>query len=178
MAVIGTGLYAGFCFAYAITVTRGLSALTDDGYVAAMRALNAATPSVPFAAIFAGSAVLLVLALAAQRRSRPAAPLLGAALLCYLGAVAVTLLGNVPLNGRLAGDGDPAALRQLFEEPWNTYHAIRTGLALVAFGLAAATAVWPSRSRSLHHGSSRRVTSRVDHEVPGVYTPANGTLSS
>ena len=47
MAVISTGLYAGFCFAYAFTVSRGLATLTDDGYVSAMRALNEATPSVP-----------------------------------------------------------------------------------------------------------------------------------
>ncbi|MEV0270685.1 DUF1772 domain-containing protein [Hamadaea sp. NPDC050747] len=137
LTTILSGLYAGFCVAYALTVMPGLAETDDETFVVTMRAVNAATPSVPFALIFGGPVVLGVVALVLHRRQRRTAILLAAALACALGTAAVTLLGNVPLNGQLARAGDPAVLRQTFESSWVTFHLLRTVLAIGASGLVA-----------------------------------------
>jgi len=140
LTVLTTGLYAGFCLAYQLTVVPGLRTVGDDAYVASMRALNAATPSVPFAVIFGGSAVLLVASTVLGRRRRSSVLPLAAALGAYAVVVVVTLLGNVPLNGALTEAGDAGALRDAFEQPWAAFHTARTVLAVLAFGLTAVAA--------------------------------------
>ena len=144
LAVISTGLYAGFCFAYAITVKPALSTLADDDYVVAVRAINTATPSIPFAVIFAGSGILLAAAITQNLHTGTAILLLGGAVACYIAVVAVTFLCNVPLNATLATTGDATTLRHQFEHSWNTYHGVRTGLAVIAFTVTAAVSAWPS----------------------------------
>ncbi|MEV6969116.1 DUF1772 domain-containing protein [Hamadaea sp. NPDC051192] len=147
LATILSGLYAGFCVAYALTVMPGLAETDDKTFVDAMRSVNEATPSVPFALIFAGPVVLSSAALVMHRAQRRTAILLAAALACSVATVAVTLLGNVPLNGRMTEAGDPAALRAAFEGPWVTFHLLRTALAIGAFGLVAAASAG-ARERS------------------------------
>lgn len=62
-ATLTTGLIAGFFYAYACSVTRGLALLPDDRYVAAMQAINATVRNGVFAFSFFGAALSLILAL-------------------------------------------------------------------------------------------------------------------
>ncbi|MER6365549.1 anthrone oxygenase family protein [Kitasatospora sp. NPDC001527] len=144
LALVCTGLFAGFCFCYAFAVVRALARLDDRAYVVAMRHLNEAVPSPPFLVVLAGTALLPWAVLAGGFGDGGSRTwLLGAAALCAAGAIAVTLLGNVPMNARLAAgnpvtEADWHALRQGFEARWNALHAARTALVAAAFGLLAA----------------------------------------
>ncbi|WP_051468831.1 DUF1772 domain-containing protein [Actinomadura oligospora] len=141
LATVSVGLFAGFCFCYAVAITRGLAHLDDQAYVTAMRRLNEAVPSVPFFLVFGGSLLLPLVAFAFSSPRHPtwATWLVGAAAVCCVAAFAISVAGNVPLNGRLAAAvtrdaADFHRARQTFEHTWNVLHLFRTllsGLALV-----------------------------------------------
>ncbi|MFE7464595.1 DUF1772 domain-containing protein [Streptomyces sp. NPDC057499] len=139
LAVITTGLYAGFMLTFRIAIMPGIAALPDEQFTAAMRRFNEKVPGPAFLVLFLG-----VIAF-------PAAVVIGgdggtdrvlavAALVCAIAGHLITIGGNIPLNTALArseGDDDRAA-RTAFEAPWNRLHLIRTLLTLLAFALLAA----------------------------------------
>ena len=57
-------------------------------------------------------------------------PALAASALAFL----VTVVLNVPLNDGLARGGDPAALREEFEDPWVAWNVVRAVLLTVTLG--------------------------------------------
>jgi uncharacterized membrane protein len=149
LALVATGLLAGFFYAYSSSVNLGLGDLDDRGYVAAMQAINDSIPNGVFVLSFVGAPLLLIVATAlhAAPRSPRLAPLLLAGALVIGGGLLVTVLANVPLNDDLAAvnpDADQEVLaraRADYEDPWNTWNAIRT----VACTAALACLAWALR---------------------------------
>jgi uncharacterized membrane protein len=149
LALVATGLLAGFFYAYSSSVSLGLGELDDRGYVAAMQAINDSIPNGVFVLSFVGAPLLLIVATAlhAASHSPRLAPLLLAGGLVIGGGLLVTFLANVPLNDDLAGV-DPNAGQEVlararadYEDPWNTWNAVRT----ITCTAALASLAWALR---------------------------------
>jgi uncharacterized membrane protein len=146
LALIATGLLAGFFYAYSSSVNLGLGDVDDRGYVAAMQAINDSIPNGVSVLSFVGAPLMLIVATAlhASSRSPRLAPLLLAGGLVIGGGLLVTFLANVPLNDDLAavnpdaGQEVLARARADYEDPWNTWNAVRT----VACTAALACLAW------------------------------------
>ncbi|WP_432059643.1 DUF1772 domain-containing protein [Streptomyces sp. S1] len=145
LAVVCTGLYAGFMLVFLTGVMPALARLTDAEFVTAMRRINEYVPRAVFLTVFLGVVAFPAAALLVPVDGRTDAQtwLLLAGLGCAVLNHAVTLGGNIPLNNALASApaGDPAAVRAAFEKRWNGFHRARTALIAVAFGLLTAAAV-------------------------------------
>lgn len=139
LAVITTGLYAGFMLTFLVAVMPGLAALSDEGFTAAMRRFNEKVPGPAFLVLFLG--VIAFPAVAAfTEYGEDGWLLVVVALVCAVVSHLVTIAGNIPLNQALAESegGDDSAARTAFEARWNTLHRFRTALSLAAFVLLAA----------------------------------------
>ncbi|HYN97594.1 MAG TPA: anthrone oxygenase family protein [Pilimelia sp.] len=142
-ATVTAGLSAGLFVAYANSVMPGLARGDDRTLVVAMQNINVAILNGWFAASFAGAPLLTALAavLHATGPTRPALPWIGAALLLYALALAITFAGNIPLNDRLAAAGEPdrigdlAAVRAAFEAAWVRLNLLRAVTHVASFGL-------------------------------------------
>jgi uncharacterized membrane protein len=147
LALVATGLLAGFFYTYSSSVSLGLGDLDDRGYVAAMQAINDSIPNGVFVLSLVGAPLLLIVttALHAASHSPRLAPLLLACGLVIGGGLLVTFLANVPLNDDLAAV-DPDAGRDVlaradYEDPWNTWNAVRT----ITCTAALASLAWALR---------------------------------
>ncbi|MER5846007.1 anthrone oxygenase family protein [Streptomyces sp. NPDC002012] len=141
LAVITTGLYAGFLLTFLIAIMPGIAALPDERFTAAMRRFNEKVPGPAFLVLFAGVIAFPVAVVVGADDDADRA-LAVAALVCAVGSHLITIIGNIPLNKALAaseGGGDSAA-REAFESRWNNLHRIRTALSLAAFALLAVAA--------------------------------------
>ncbi|MER7723296.1 DUF1772 domain-containing protein [Streptomyces sp. NPDC096323] len=139
VAVITTGLYAGFMLTFLVAIMPGLAALPDEGFTAAMRRFNEKVPGPAFLVLFLG--VIAFPAVAAfTEHGEDGWPLITVALACAVVSHLVTIAGNIPLNTALAESegGDDKAARTAFETRWNALHRFRTALSLAAFVLLAA----------------------------------------
>ncbi|MFE8937119.1 DUF1772 domain-containing protein [Streptomyces sp. NPDC007872] len=145
LAVVCTGLHAGFMLIFLTGVMPALARLTDAEFVTAMRRINECVPRAVFLAVFLGVAALPAAALLVPADGRTDAQkwLLLAGLVCAVLNHLVTLGGNIPLNNALASApaDDPAPVRAAFEARWNAFHRARTVLITVSFGLLTAAAV-------------------------------------
>jgi uncharacterized membrane protein len=157
LALLATGLLAGFFYAYSSSVNQGLGDLDDAGYIAAMQSINDAVPNGVFVLSFVGSPLLLALATAAHAGSDRLLPLALATGFVLLGGLLVTFTANVPLNDELARADLTAApdvlarARDDYEDPWNAWNAVRAAsctaaLACVGWALLAG----PRRVRQPH----------------------------
>ena len=134
----------GFFYAWVCSTMWGLDAADPRVAIAAMQAMNASVRNVVFAPAFFATPVVLVLAaaLALARRLPRAALLFGVAALVYAaGALAPTLLVNVPMNEALAAVDpaapDAAAIWSEYSRPWQFWNQVRTaasGLCLLVVG--------------------------------------------
>ena len=100
-ATLTTGLIGGFFYAYACSVSVGLTLLPDERYVAAMQAINATVRNGLFAFSFFGAVLSLLLALALHAPKYRSRRFVLVALACVLyigGGFMVTFLVNVPMN--------------------------------------------------------------------------------
>ncbi|RST14462.1 DUF1772 domain-containing protein [Streptomyces sp. WAC05374] len=142
LAIISTGLYAGFMLIFLTGIMPAFARLTDEQFVTVMRRVNAQVPRAVFMTAFAGVAVFPALALAVPvaGRSEGQRWLIVAGLVCAVLNHLVTIGGNVPLNNALAAsEGGPATpARQAFESRWNTFHLIRTLFVTASFALLVA----------------------------------------
>jgi uncharacterized membrane protein len=140
LAIVATGLAAGFFYAYDVSVTRGLAIVDDRTYVETMQAINSTVRNAPFALSFFGALLLSGIALMMRvRKPRSLGTwLVAAGFLLYAGGVfAVTFAFNVPLNDELAGYKDLAAVdvaraRADYESDWNMWNNLRTVSALAS----------------------------------------------
>ncbi|MGR8010499.1 anthrone oxygenase family protein [Streptomyces hypolithicus] len=144
LAVVATGLYAGFMLIFLTGIMPALGRLTDEQFTSAMRRINEDVPRGVFVAVMLASVAFPVAALAVPGDDRSAAQwvLLGAGFGCVLLNHLVTVAGNVPLNNALAASeqaGTPDRdARAAFETRWNRLHLVRT--LLVTAGFVAITA--------------------------------------
>ncbi|MFB7913503.1 DUF1772 domain-containing protein [Streptomyces sp. NPDC056061] len=143
LALLTTGLYAGFLLTFLIAIMPGIAALPDERFTDAMRRFNERVPGPLFLVLFVG-VIVLPAAVVVTRGGNAVAGRSWAvtALGCALGSHLVTITGNIPLNKALATSegGDDRAARTAFEARWNTLHRIRTVLSLAAFALLVVAA--------------------------------------
>lgn len=139
-----TALLAGLFFGFSVAVNGGLHRLRDSEYARAMQSINVVILNPIFFLSFMGPVVLLPLATFVNWGEVSARPelLLAASALYIVGTFGVTIVGNVPLNEKLAKldvDGSDektvTAARAAFEQPWNRLHTIRTLAAVAATAL-------------------------------------------
>jgi len=141
LAGILTALVTGLYFGYSVSVNGGLHRLTDSEYVKAMQSINAVIQNPIFFVSFIGPLILLPLATVLQRdaNSMQFALLLASSVLYIAGSFGLTMVGNVPLNQRLAkfdvtkaSGNEIAHARAEFEKPRNRFHTIRPTASIAA----------------------------------------------
>ena len=136
-----TALVTGLYFGFSVSVNGGLHRLNDYEYVKAVQSINTVIQNPFFIVSFIGPVLLLPLATFLQRdaNSMQFALLLASSVLYTAGSFGLTMLGNVPLNQRLAkfdvtkaSGNEIAQARAGFEKPWNRLHTIRTIASIAA----------------------------------------------
>lgn len=142
VATVFAGLMAGLFYAWSISVTSGLVQVSNHHYLAAFQQMNRAILNPVFFVPFFGQAIILPI-LTYQVYRSPSADgfqyLLAATLLYWLGCMAVTMFGNVPLNNTLEVlqidlmlTEQRADFRSKFEQKWNQLNWIRTICTLLS----------------------------------------------
>jgi uncharacterized membrane protein len=158
LAATTTGLSAGLFFGFQVSIIPAFTTLPDRQYIEAMQAINIAIQNPVFLFAFVGAAIFLPVA-AYMYRGTPRSPqftlLLAAALLYIIGAFGITSAINVPMNDTLAAFSlhassaqAAAAARTAFENPWNTWHLIRTLASIGSFILAIVACFSPNTAPS------------------------------
>jgi uncharacterized membrane protein len=149
-AATTAALIAGFFYAYAASVNRGLGRLSDADYVAAMQSINDTVRNPVFALSFFGALLALPAAAALHARVDPprARWLTAAAILYVVGGFGVTFAFNVPLNDELAAldlasasATEIATARADYEDSWNAWNAVRTVASTLAVVCVAGAAM-------------------------------------
>ena len=129
-ATLVTGLQAGTYFTWATGVMPGLARADDRTFVEAMQRVNVAIVNPVFVSTFLGAPLLA--GAAAATTDGPARPWAIAGTVLALATVAITAVGNIPLNNALdaAGPVDRnnglAAVRAAFEPRWVRLNVLRS----------------------------------------------------
>lgn len=144
-ALLLTGAIFGFFFAWVCSTMWGLDRLPPATAIAAMQAMNASVRNIVFAPAFFGTGPALLLAGAVAWRaglSRSAGLFAGAAVVYLLGAFALTLIVNVPMNEALAAvDPDAPGAAGIWSgysarwQRWNQIRTLASGLSLLLAGI-------------------------------------------
>ncbi|WP_282083530.1 DUF1772 domain-containing protein [Streptomyces tendae] len=136
-ATVAAGLMAGTFYVFACAVMPALARSDDRVYVDVMRDVNEVIQNPVFLSAFMGALVLAGVA-GRQARRTPGRWWVWAGATAYALAFLVTVAGNIPLNDALARPGDPAALRERFEDPWVAWNVVRAVLSTLATACLAA----------------------------------------
>ena len=136
-ATLAAGLQAGTYYTWASGVMPGLARTDDRTFVAAMQHMNVAIVNPVFMTTFLGAPLLAGAAVVVSTSA--ARPWAIAGLARALGTVAITAVGNVPLNDALAAGGSRAD----FETAWVRWNIARTFTSTAALGCLA-WAAWRS----------------------------------
>jgi uncharacterized membrane protein len=144
---IGSGLMAGFFFAFSVCVIGALRRLPAAQAVTAMQSINVVVLNpIFFAAFFGTAAACLFLVVAAWSNwQMPGSHLIMAGSLLYLvGSTVVTIMRNVPLNEALkavdanGSEGQRKWTRYLAEwVPWNHVRTVTCLAAAILLTVAA-----------------------------------------
>lgn len=143
LAIMTTGLMAGFFVNWSNAIMPGLSDVDDRTFVASFRALDAAITNPLFLGGFTGALLLIGLSAALHLRAGQRTVLMwvGAALVLYLVVCVITFGVHEPLNeklraaGELDSDADFAMARaQLDEATWTAWNTARAVASTIAFG--------------------------------------------
>lgn len=118
-ATLATGLQAGTYYTWASGVMPGLARVDDRTFVSSMNHINVAIVNPVFLATFLGAPALAAAAVAVGPPGARGWAVAG--LVLALGTVAITAVGNVPLNDALAAGGS----RTDFETAWVRWNAAR-----------------------------------------------------
>ncbi|OEK06502.1 anthrone oxygenase family protein [Roseivirga misakiensis] len=147
-AVVFTGLSAGLFFAWSVSVIPGTQKINSEAYLETMQSINRAILNPVFFMVFFGSLLFLGAASYYQFHVSSSAFwfMLIAAATYLIGTLAVTGLGNVPLNDQLESTQlnllnkvQLEDLRSFYESKWNRFHLIRTICAIASFVFATAS---------------------------------------
>lgn len=146
LAMLGTGLFAGFLFAFSNVVMPSLGRQEPPAAIRTMQTINIVVGNGLFAVLLIGTTLLAIVlgGFAIANISAAGAPLLlvGSTAFLLVG-IGVTGIFNVPMNRRLARV-DPLGRQNAqdwsrFETRWVVWNHIRTAgsaLACLAYGLA------------------------------------------
>jgi uncharacterized membrane protein len=138
IAAITTGVLAGIYFAFSAFLMRALDRLPPEQSARAMQVINEVILNPAFGLIFFGSAAgsALVAISTPFRWDDPGAGyLLIGGLVAVIGSFLVTVLCNVPLNGRLATAQPGSAAWSDYSGPWSAWNHVRTVSSLIATAL-------------------------------------------
>lgn len=140
-----TGLLAGLFYAFNVSVIPALRGLNAKEHIVAMQEINIKIINPVFMLSFLGPTVLLPLAAFLHWGGAQFLPLVAAAALHIIGVNGITIVGNVPLNDRLAkvkagslSESESEQVRQAYHglgAPWMRLHHIRTLAAIAATAL-------------------------------------------
>ncbi|NYI70199.1 putative membrane protein [Naumannella cuiyingiana] len=154
IAGVGAGLGAGSFFVFSVMVLPALDRLAPVDAVRAMQQINIVAPRPLFLSVLFGSILpaLAVPALVIGRNGLdPVA--LGASLaaLAQLGVLVITVVGNVPLNNKLATAHPENAEREWaeFREPWARWNTLRTLSGTLALMMWFVLLAGPARGPAL-----------------------------
>lgn len=142
LAALATALMAGLFYNWTSAITVGLHRLPDKEYIAAIQSINRAIQNPLFFLSFFGAAILLPFCCYLHYQHPVTTKfyiLLTAAIFYLAGVMAVTILGNIPLNNMLdkfnlqnASLDDAAKIRLLFETRWNNFNTVRTICSVIS----------------------------------------------
>jgi uncharacterized membrane protein len=141
-SALGSGMVAGFFFAFSVCVMRALGRLPSDQGMAAMQSINVVILNPWFFTAFFGTAtvclLLAVLSLFTWSASH-ALYLLAGSLLYLVGSVFVTIAFNVPLNDTLAAvhphSAEGPAVWTRYLARWTAWNHVRTAASFAAAAL-------------------------------------------
>lgn len=145
LAVLFHGTIFGFFYAWVCSTMWGLDAADPRVAMAAMQAMNASVRNAAFAPAFFGTPVvsLIVAGMLWTRHRRAAVWLVAAALTYALGALAVTVTINVPMNEALGATPVPAdidaarAIWTAYSDRWQMFNLLRTLVSGAALAMSA-----------------------------------------
>ncbi len=145
-AALGSAVIGGIFFAFSNFVMKALARLPDAEGIAAMQSINVVVLNKWFLGVFTGTAVvsLGLAGYAISNWSTPLAPcLLGGSAAYIVGSWMLTIVGNVPLNNKLANtapqSNEAAATWQHYLARWtslNSQRALASVLAALLFIVA------------------------------------------
>lgn len=138
-AVIGCTLIGGIFFAFSSFIMKSLSRLPTSEAIGAMQSINVVVLNPSFLGIFMGTAaisLLFVVLSLLQWGTASAKWILSGGILYFVGTFLVTIIGNVPLNRRLAAvsarDAASASVWKHYLERWTFFNTLRTAAAIAA----------------------------------------------
>ena len=139
IGLLGSALIGGVFFAFSSFVMGALGRLSSDAGIEAMQSINVVVINRSVLGAFMGTAVLCLglVIVAMNGWGGQWAPLVVAGSLFYIvGTFIVTMVGNVPLNNRLAevlaGDRDADAVWALYLERWTRLNSLRAAAAMTS----------------------------------------------
>ena len=139
VTAIGAALVAGIFYAFSTFVMQALGRLVPREGIAAMQSINVVVINPLFFLAFFGTGALCVATIAASLLSETGeslAPALTGGILYIVGCIGVTMVGNVPLNERLAevspDDAEAESLWDLYLARWTLWNHVRTAASLAA----------------------------------------------
>ncbi len=139
VALLGSALIGGVFFAFSSFVMKALARMPCSEGIRAMQSINVAVINPWFLGAFIGTTLISIgfAVLTITSASHATSLLILGGVFCYFaGTFLVTLLGNVPLNDRLAAlsAAEPAAekLWEHYLDQWTMWNHIRTAAALLA----------------------------------------------
>lgn len=130
-----SGLIAGLFYSWQISVTPGLAKLNEENYLIAFQSMNRAIINPYFLIVFMGLIVLLITVTFQYETSTSIQFwFTTSAIIIYItGVIAVTFIGNIPLNNGLdaltietMSSEEMISFRQSFENEWNRLNMVRT----------------------------------------------------
>jgi uncharacterized membrane protein len=145
VAVMSSGILAGFFLTYGFTIMPGLATTEDQVFVEAFQGLERMFGTFEFGInwpVILGylcGPVVMAVAMALHRKSGPILKWLLAAFVLTIATIAITQIFHVPLNDAITAAGDPtgtgaAQVRADFREDWwRTWNLARSATAVGAF---------------------------------------------
>ena len=138
-AIVGSALIGGVFFAFSSFIMKALERMPSSEGILAMQTINITVLNPGFLGAFMGTALIgLLLAIVAivGWESAYSPYLLGGAVAYIGGTWFVTVLGNVPLNDKLAAvspdDPESTKVWEHYLERWTRLNTQRAGAALLA----------------------------------------------
>ena len=145
ITTIVLGLTAGVFYCWSVSVTRGLAPLPDKEYITFFQSLNREIQNPLFFLCFFGT--MFLLPISTWQSYGQTVPLrfwllLGASAIYIIGVVAITMVGNVPMNESMDAFNTASATakeiadkRISHEAPWNFLNNIRTICCVICLAL-------------------------------------------
>ncbi len=138
-AALGCGLMAGVYFTFSTFIMVALKQLPASQGVTAMQSINVKAVNPLFMLALFGTGVLCLgtasWALIASG-DQPQALLVGGSAIYLVGSILITIVGNVPMNNRLAGldaeEPESAGYWEHYVARWTNLNHLRTLASLIA----------------------------------------------